>query len=207
VRQRSLTAARENRRFLAQEMSPTMDKSIWTPPTAATDPIVDVRCLTQRKPTGTGVPAAGVSVLIVNDTTSSPKAFATEAKLLLIEDSPLLQVRLRRHLETSGAVRVAGIVDSAPAAVQSIDSEPFDVLIVDVELKKGSGIDVIRHARTHYPADRQPLIIVLTNYALPEVEIRCRRAGADHFLDKMRHFSDLLPLIRQWRENARVAGG
>jgi CheY-like chemotaxis protein len=197
----------ENRRFLARRMPPTMYASIWASPSAATDPVVDVNWLRHHKATGTAVPAAGVSVLSGNDSTSSPEAFANEAKLLLIEDSPLLQVRLQRHLETSGAVRVAGIADSAPAAVQSIDSDSFDVLIVDVELKKGSGIDVIRHARSHYPADRQPLIIVLTNYALPEVEIRCRRAGADHFLDKMRHFSDLLPLIRQWRANARAAGG
>jgi two-component system chemotaxis response regulator CheY len=91
--------------------------------------------------------------------------------------------------------------------MQSIDREDFDVLIVDVELKKGNGIEVVRHARSHYPVDRQPLIIVLTNYALPAVEVRCRQAGADHFLDKMRQFSDLLVLIRQWRQHERGAPG
>jgi len=129
------------------------------------------------------------------------------AKLLLIEDSPLLQSRLRYYLEAPGRIQVADIADSAPGAMQSIDRDDFDVLIVDVELKKGSGLEVIRHARSHYAADRQPLIIVLTNYALPAVEIRCRQAGADHFLDKMRQFAELLPLIRQWRERGGKASG
>jgi CheY-like chemotaxis protein len=146
-------------------------------------------------------------VLSGNDSIFSPEVFATDVKLLLIEDSPLLQIRLRRFLEASGSIQVADIVDSAPTAMESIDRAVFDVLIVDVELKKGSGIEVVRHARSHYPIDRQPLIIVLTNYALPVVEMRCRQAGADHFLDKMRQFSDLLPLIRQWRQPPPAAAG
>ncbi len=137
----------------------------------------------------------------------SPDASAAAAKLLLIEDSPLLQSRLRQYLEIPGTIQVADIADSAPSAMLAIDSDDFDVLIVDVELKKGSGLEVIRHARSHYAADHQPLIIVLTNYALPAVEVRCRQAGADHFLDKMRQFPDLLPLIRQWRQHRQQTAG
>jgi CheY-like chemotaxis protein len=80
-------------------------------------------------------------------------------------------------------------------AIEQIGSMEFDVLIVDVELRQGSGINVIRSARLRWPAPLQPLIIVLTNYALPTVRQRCLAAGADYFLDKMQQFDQLLPII------------
>jgi DNA-binding NarL/FixJ family response regulator len=43
------------------------------------------------------------------------------------------------------------------------------------------------------------LIIVLTNYDLRSVRERALAAGADHFLDKMREFDQLLPLISATR--------
>jgi DNA-binding response OmpR family regulator len=142
-----------------------------------------------------------------DDSALPPEGFATQAKLLLVEDFPPLQIRLRRYLETSGSIRIASIADSASTAMRTIDHEVFDVLIVDIELRAGNGIEVCRYARSHYCGGRQPLIIVLTNFALPLMEVRCRHAGADHFLDKMRQFQDLVPLIRQWRQRASGAAG
>ncbi len=124
-----------------------------------------------------------------------------ELRLLLIEDSPLLQSRLKTRLDVPGAMRVQAIVDSATAAKAEIDHSAYDVLIVDVELKEGSGIEVIRHARRRFGPAAPPLIIVLTNYALPVVEARCREAGADFFLDKMRQFSEVKSTIDRWHRS------
>lgn len=91
-------------------------------------------------------------------------------------------------------MRVTGTAATERDARDCIDGDEFDVLLVDVELREGSGIGAISHARSHYSA-RQPLIIVLTNYPLPAVRARCLAAGADHFLDKMRQFQEVRPLI------------
>ncbi len=117
-----------------------------------------------------------------------------EIRILLIEDSVLLQERLTEMLTQRGVMRVTGTAATEREARERIDSGVYDVLLVDVELREGSGIGAITHARAHYTS-RQPLIIVLTNYPLPAVRTRCLAAGADHFLDKMRQFQEVRPLI------------
>lgn len=124
-----------------------------------------------------------------------PNVTSREIRILLVEDSLLLQERLTEMLTEPGEMRVHAAVDTEQDAMRAIETAEFDVLLVDVELKSGSGIGVIAHARRSYPPDRQPLIIVLTNYPLPVVRSRCMAAGADHFLDKMREFQKVRPLI------------
>jgi CheY-like chemotaxis protein len=117
-----------------------------------------------------------------------------EMRILLIEDSLLLQKRLTEMLQYPGVMRVTGTAATEREARERIDSGDYDVLLVDVQLRDGSGIGAIGHARRRYSA-RQPLIIVLTNYPLAVVRSRCLAAGADHFLDKMRQLGEVQPLI------------
>lgn len=121
-----------------------------------------------------------------------------ELRLLLIEDSSLLRSRLIGMLEVPGVINVQEWAETERDAAARIDSAEFDVLVVDVELKQGSGISVIRHARKAYAGRKQPLIVVLTNYALPTVQQRCMSAGADVFLDKMQQFDELRPIIERY---------
>ena len=118
-----------------------------------------------------------------------------EQRLLLIEDSALLRERITAMLTVPGLMQVAASADTEGAAVAHILADHFDVMIVDVELREGSGINVIRAARGMNGTRPRPLIIVLTNYSLPAVRERCMAAGADYFLDKMQQFSELRPLI------------
>jgi len=124
---------------------------------------------------------------------------AAELRILLIEDSDLLRSRLSQMLTDPGRMRVVACATTEKEARQKIDAGEYDVLLVDVELHEGSGIGAIRHARAVYSALRQPLIIVLTNYPLPAVRSRCIDAGADYFLDKMRQFQEVKPLIASAR--------
>lgn len=124
---------------------------------------------------------------------------AAELRILLIEDSELLRSRLSQMLTDPGRMRVVASATTEKEARRKIDEGEYDVLLVDVELQEGSGIGAIRHARSVYSALRQPLIIVLTNYPLPAVRSRCINAGADYFMDKMRQFQEVKPLIASAR--------
>jgi len=119
-------------------------------------------------------------------------------RILLVEDSPLLRGRLENMLSQHAAFKVTGLAAAEAEAVEKLDSVPYDVIVVDVELRPGSGIGVIRQARTRNkdPKDGSHVwIIVLTNYDLPTVRERCMQAGADHFLDKMREIDQLIPIL------------
>jgi two-component system, OmpR family, response regulator len=119
-------------------------------------------------------------------------------RVLLVEDSPLLRGRLENMISQQAAFKVTGLAAAEAEAVEKLDSLPYDVIVVDVELRPGSGIGVIRQARARNKDSKDGShvwIIVLTNYDLPTVRERCMQAGADHFLDKMREIDQLIPIM------------
>lgn len=124
-------------------------------------------------------------------------------RILLIEDSRLLRDRLIGMLTVPGVLQVTGTAETEQEAIALLDTNDYDALVVDVELRQGSGIAAIRHARKAFATRGQPLIIVLTNYSLPTVEQRCMNAGADHFLDKMQQFAEVRPLLERRRSQGR----
>jgi len=127
-----------------------------------------------------------------NETAATPHR---ELSILLVEDSLRLRTRLTELLTVPGLMHVAATADTESAAAELVDANNYDALVVDVELRQGSGISVVRKARSRWAVPPVPLIIVLTNYSLPTVRERCLLAGADHFLDKLRQFDQLYPLI------------
>ena len=126
---------------------------------------------------------------------ASAELNSRELRILLIEDSDLLRNRLTSMLTEPGSMRVVASAATETEARRQIEAGAFDVLLVDVELREGTGIGAIRHARAFYDAANQPMIIVLTNYPLAAVRSRCMDAGADHFFDKMRQFDQVKGLI------------
>jgi two-component system, OmpR family, response regulator len=119
-------------------------------------------------------------------------------RILLVEDSPLLRGRLENMISQHAAFKVTGLAAAEAEAVEKLDSVPYDVIVVDVELRPGSGIGVIRQARARNKDVKDGShvwIVVLTNYDLPTVRERCMQAGADHFLDKMREIDQLIPIL------------
>jgi DNA-binding NarL/FixJ family response regulator len=120
-------------------------------------------------------------------------------RILLVEDSPLLRGRLENMLSQHATFKVTGLAAAETEAIEKLDSVPYDVIVVDVELRPGSGIGVIRQARQRNKDTKDGAhvwIVVLTNYDLPTVRERCMQAGADHFLDKMREIDQLIPILQ-----------
>ncbi len=126
---------------------------------------------------------------------TSPLSDLGERRILLVEDSAPLRERLTQLLTVPGVMRVTASAETEAEALQWIVNRDFDALVVDVELREGSGINVVRGARAHWVLPPLPLVIVLTNYALPTVKTRCLAAGADYFLDKVQQFDQVYPLI------------
>jgi DNA-binding NarL/FixJ family response regulator len=119
-------------------------------------------------------------------------------RILLVEDSPLLRGRLENMLSQHATFKVTGLAAAEAEAIEKLDTVPYDAIVVDVELRPGSGIGVIRQARARNKDVKDGghvWIVVLTNYDLPTVRERCMQAGADHFLDKMREIDQLIPIL------------
>lgn len=104
-------------------------------------------------------------------------------KAFIVEDSPVIRENLVATLEELVPLKVLGYADSEGAAVAWLDdpAHDCDLVIVDLFLRQGSGMQVLEHlGRTHRSADR----VVLTNYATADVRRHCLSLGASRVFDK-----------------------
>ena len=118
-----------------------------------------------------------------------------ELGVLLVEDSPRIAERIRELLTEEGGVRILATVDSESSAIQALRQLPVDLMILDLQLKAGTGFGVLEAA-----GSRRPVTIVMTNYALPQYRERARYFGIEHFLNKAQDFEKLPSLIADLRE-------
>jgi DNA-binding NarL/FixJ family response regulator len=126
----------------------------------------------------------------------------THRKVLIVEDSEIIQQRLMDVIADLPEMEVVGVTDEAARAGESIQIPNPDVVILDIRLRAGNGFDVLDGIKRNL---RRPFIIVITNFAYPEYKEKCIQAGADYFLDKSSEF-DRIPqiledLISQGRES------
>jgi DNA-binding response OmpR family regulator len=120
--------------------------------------------------------------------------------VLLVEDSPRIAERVRELLLEGGA-RVLATVDDEVSAIRALREMPVDLLILDLQLKFGTGFGVLESVG----ASRPPTI-VMTNYALPQYRERARRMGIEHFLNKSLDFERLPEIVAQIDAERRRSG-
>ncbi|MGC1456725.1 MAG: response regulator transcription factor [Steroidobacteraceae bacterium] len=116
-------------------------------------------------------------------------------RILLVEDSELLAERMRELLGQIADVEVVGtVVDEGSAVAMTRDRE-VHVLILDLQLKRGTGFGVLRTLGAQRPAT-----IVFTNYALPEYRRWAEQFGVEYFLNKSLDFERLPEVIRTLKQ-------
>lgn len=113
--------------------------------------------------------------------------------VLLVEDSPRIAERMRELLQQEG-LRVLATVDDEPSAIQALRDLPIDLLILDLQLKVGTGFGVLEAL-----GRQRPPTIVMTNYALPQYRERARKLGVEHFLNKAMDFERLPEIVAEIR--------
>lgn len=111
--------------------------------------------------------------------------------VFLVEDSPSIRDRLHVSIAESGGT-VVGEADNQHDAIQGIVRCTPQLVILDIALAVGNGIEVLRSVKASLPSIR---VIVLSNYSSPPYRNRCRELGADYFLDKNQEFEALGRLL------------
>ena len=110
----------------------------------------------------------------------------TPLRVLLIEDSPLIRERLFESLVDPGRIEIVGEADTEEAAVALVGAATWDVLVLDLQLKHGTGLGVLRSLISHRAPEAK--VIVLTNYAFPQYRAKSLALGANYFFDKAREY-------------------
>jgi len=111
--------------------------------------------------------------------------------VFVVEDSATIRQNLVATLEEMAPVEVVGYADDADSAIAHLahDPPPCDLAILDVLLRRGSGVDVLKALRSR---EQRPRCVVLTNYATKLIREHCLALGADRVFDKSAEVERLL---------------
>ena len=112
-------------------------------------------------------------------------------KAFIVEDSPVIRENLIAALEELAPVEVVGTADDEPAAIKWLSSpnHPCQLVIIDIFLKRGSGLGVLRHASE---LRKSMSLVVLSNYATPDMRRKCMELGASRVFDKSNEIDALI---------------
>lgn len=113
-------------------------------------------------------------------------------KVFVVEDSPIVRDRLIAMLLDMQSVEVVGQADNRIDAVRGIVEQRPDIVVLDIKLRDGTGIDVLQDIKQKLPAIET---IMLTNYATAEFRRRCMSLGAGHFFDKTGEFERIKDVL------------
>lgn len=117
--------------------------------------------------------------------------FMPPLKTYIVEDSQIIRDDLIATLEELLPVEVVGTAEDESSAVHWLTqpNNEVDLVIVDIFLKGGSGLGVIR-ATNGLPQRHK--LVVLTNYATPEIRRKCLALGANKVFDKSNDIDALI---------------
>jgi DNA-binding NtrC family response regulator len=121
------------------------------------------------------------------------------ADILLVEDKDSLRRVLRLTLENAGYT-VAEAVD-ARSALNEIANSRYRLVLTDLRMPNGSGLDVLRSAKS---ADADVPVIVMTAFGSIDEAVQAMKDGAHDFLQKPVDSNHLLLLVNRALEQARL---
>ena len=120
-------------------------------------------------------------------------------KILIIDDEEKLRSLLSRIIKLEGfAVTETA---SLKSAVKILEKEPFDIILCDVKLPDGNGVDFVREIKPKYPSAE---IILLTAYGNIQDGVQAMKNGAFDYITKGDDNDRIIPLLNRAMEKVQL---
>jgi len=115
----------------------------------------------------------------------------TRLKTYIVEDNVTIRENLIGTLEELACIDAVGYAENEDEARQwlSARSNDWELAIVDLFLKHGSGLGVLQECMQRLPHQK---VVVLSNYATPDIRKRCAQLGVDAVFDKSNEIDALV---------------
>lgn len=121
-----------------------------------------------------------------------------ELTIYIVEDSEAVKERLIESVEDIPHTRVVGSAEGVVQALEGMRALQPRVLILDIQLRGGSGFRLLKMMRAA-GMSRPETIIVVTNYPSDDYRTASRECGADHFFDKASEFHKVREVLLEMR--------
>ena len=115
-------------------------------------------------------------------------------RLLIVDDHPIVRQGLERLVEREPDLEVVAEAATADEALQAVDSQEIDFVVLDIGLKQGSGLDVVGQIRAR--RDDLPVLVLSMHQERFYAE-RVLRSGAQGYVMKQGDPSEIIPAIRR----------
>ena len=117
-------------------------------------------------------------------------------KIIIVEDEPEFRRRFTQIIESEPTMQLVGVASNKREAQALVDREQFDVLMIDLGLPDGSGIEVIRSVSARKP---DVDIMVVTVFGDEQHVVAAIEAGATGYILKDSTPADVISCIRLLR--------
>ena len=120
-------------------------------------------------------------------------------RTFIVEDNLAIRENLMGALREVARVDPVGQAESEAEGTRWLlrNLSQWDLAIVDLFLKEGTGLRVLEACRHRGPAQK---MVVLSNYATPEMRRKCEQLGADAVFDKATEIDDLIDYCLRRRQ-------
>jgi len=115
-------------------------------------------------------------------------------RVLIVDDHPIVRQGLRRLIDQEDDLSVCGEAETVRDARTAIKDLNPDAIIVDISLKQGDGIELVRDARAHYPT--LPILVLSMHDETIYAE-RMLSAGANGYIMKQAASEQFLVAVRR----------
>jgi PAS domain S-box-containing protein len=139
--------------------------------------------------------SSGQSKLSLTPLQNEAHADLTDLHVLLVEDNKFNQ-QLANALLVRAGVEV-GIADDGFDALQALQQERFDAVLMDMQMPKMDGLEATRQIREN-PALADLPIIAMTANAMAGDRERCLAAGMNDYISKPLHYQTLYATLARW---------
>ncbi|MBA3848870.1 MAG: DNA-binding response regulator [Opitutus sp.] len=120
----------------------------------------------------------------------------TKTRIFLVDDHPLVREWLGQLLSGEADFEVVGQADDTNPALEAMRADPPDIAIVDLALRTGTGLDLIKQLRAQLP--KVQVVVLSMHEELTQVE-RALRAGAVGYVMKRESTTRIVEAIRSVR--------
>jgi CheY-like chemotaxis protein/HPt (histidine-containing phosphotransfer) domain-containing protein len=118
----------------------------------------------------------------VESAPEEPKPIQSSLRILLAEDNAVNQKVALKLLDQLGYR--ADVVSNGLEALDALDRQGYDVVLMDVQMPELDGLDATRRIRERWKAEARPYVVAMTANAMPEDREACRAAGMDDYVAK-----------------------
>lgn len=118
----------------------------------------------------------------------------TTLTIYVVEDSAPVRDRIREMVREIPDTQLVGESDSEADAILGISRTAPKLVILDLNLKQGTGFEVLRQVKASAP---DTLVAVVTNFGTVQFREKCEQMGANYFFDKTKSYKLLVELLHQ----------